>query len=144
MDKPMSLHPADLAVSPQNPILMREAPRIGVIERCLMVRPKPFHVVRMYQLLHVVDRHLVNCKIENLFKTCISRDHVVEHIVSPPPKLSCVQGKLQTRLVLLQVLAFYCKAQPGNKDHAGKTRKDEEHEGWQCKQFIVQREARPQ
>src|SRR6266478_4188973 len=66
ISKPMSLHPADLAVAPLNSVLMRVRLRIGGIERRLAVGPNPFRVVRMHPLHELPDRRLVSRKIENL------------------------------------------------------------------------------
>jgi hypothetical protein len=44
--KPMSLHPADLAVSPLNPVLMRVRLRIGGIKSRRDSRPNPLNVVK--------------------------------------------------------------------------------------------------
>src|SRR5258708_15983463 len=102
ISKPMSLHPADLAVSPLNPVLMRVRLRIGGIERRLAVRPNPFRVVRMHPLHELLDRRLVSGKIENFLYARIHRDHAVERIVLPPPELGCVEGKLQTIFAVAQ------------------------------------------
>jgi hypothetical protein len=117
MNKSLHFHPADLGVSPLNPILMCGALRSGRMERCLAVRPKPFGVVWMHQLLQIFDRQHIRRNIENLSKTSIPRTHLGEHIVSPPPELGCVEGQLQTIFARLYLLAFDCKAHPANDEH---------------------------
>src|SRR5258708_23166150 len=61
--KSVSLHPADLAITPPDPEFARGALRIGGVERRLAVRPKPLPVVPMHpphEVLHpyLLSRHL--------------------------------------------------------------------------------------
>jgi hypothetical protein len=96
----MRLHPAERAVSPPNTVLIRVGLPIDGIDPPLAVRPKPFHVVRMHQLLDLLDRHLPGDNVENFVKSRIPRDHATARIVLPPPKLGCVETKLQTVFAL--------------------------------------------
>src|SRR5262249_27361984 len=65
ISKSVSLHPADLAISPPDPELAHGALRIDGIERRLAIRPKPFRVVRMNPLHEVLDRYLISGQLEN-------------------------------------------------------------------------------
>jgi hypothetical protein len=104
--EPRHSHPANLAVSPPNPILLRGALRTCGIKHFRVVRPKPLSVVRMQPLPERIDRYLITCDIKNLFIPRIPRSYETARIIPPPPKPRCIEGKLQTLLALLQVHAL--------------------------------------
>src|SRR5215471_18669224 len=104
ISKPQGLHPADLAISPPEPELDRRAPRIGGIEPSREGRRNSFRVVGMYPLHDLFKSRLILGNAENFLRARIPREYAAERMVLPPPELSCVHGKLQTRLVRLQVL----------------------------------------
>src|SRR5215813_13623233 len=68
ISKSMILHPADLAVSPPNPVLDRQGLRIGGIERRLEGWMNPFQVPRVHPLvLDLVASNLpIFGSVENL------------------------------------------------------------------------------
>ena len=107
----MSLHPADLAITPPDPEFARGALRIGGIERRLAVRPKPLRVVRMHPLHEVLDQYLISGHVEDFLKARISRAHPPERIILPPPELGCVERKLQAIFALTQQIL--CRLSPG-------------------------------
>jgi hypothetical protein len=101
----MTLHPADLAVSSPNPVLMVDVRLlIGRSERRLAVRPKPFRVLRMHPLHEVLDRYFIGGDLENFLKARIPRANAANRIVLPPPELRCVESELQTVFARLQVV----------------------------------------
>src|SRR6266849_4090349 len=83
ISKPVHLHPADLAVSPANPVFDRGGLRIDGIDRRLEGRPNPFRVVRMYPLHDLLGNRPILGDIENLLKARIPRGHALERIVLP-------------------------------------------------------------
>src|SRR5262245_40618963 len=66
ISKSVGLHPADLAVSPPNPVLVVDIRLwIGRIERRFAVRPNPFHVVGMQAVHEILDRYFITGHVEN-------------------------------------------------------------------------------
>src|SRR5215468_2372801 len=100
--KSVSLHPADLSVTPPDPEFARGALRINGIERRLAVRPKPFRVVRMHPFQEVLDHDLIGGHVEDFLKARIPRAHPPEWIILPPPELGRIERKLQAILALTQ------------------------------------------
>jgi hypothetical protein len=100
ISKSMTLHPADLAVSPPNPVLMVEIRLlIGRIERRLAVCPKPFRVVGMHALHELLDRYFVSGHVENSLKAPVPRANAADRIVLHHP--SRVASKASCRRSLL-------------------------------------------
>src|SRR5258708_10522463 len=83
--KSMILHPADLAVSPPDPVLDREGLRIDGIKSCRDTRPNPLNVVRMHPPDDLFEHHLLlpNSEIENLVSARVRPAHAAARIVLP-------------------------------------------------------------
>src|SRR5258708_2010950 len=135
--KSMILHPADLAVSPPDPVLDREGLRIDGIKSRRDSRPNPLNVVRMHPPEDLFEHHLLlrNIEIENLVSARVARACAAERIVLPRAEAGCIEGKLQTIFARLQrlprLLALDCKAHPGSEDHQEKCHQRKQHESQQ-------------
>src|SRR5258708_17325940 len=69
ISKSVSLHPADLAISPPDPELAWGARRIGGIERRLPIPTKPFRIVSVYPLPEDPDQNLYLWHRQNYVQT---------------------------------------------------------------------------
>src|SRR5262249_18033671 len=97
MSKSMSLHPADVAGAPLNPVLRCVGSWISRIQSRLERLPNPLRVVRMQPLRnYVFDGYIARRSVENLLRASVTRDHATKRIILPPPELGCVESQLQT------------------------------------------------
>jgi hypothetical protein len=101
ISKPMLLYPTDLGVFSGEPKLGRIRLRIRAIAGHLVGHPKSFGVVRMYPLDDLLNRRRVG-NTENFLSARVPGEHAGTRIVLPPPKLSGVEGKLQTIFTLAE------------------------------------------